>query len=94
MYETFGCSRLGLFDVKESCKSIDVSKDSRFLLAAATTVGYCIFNVNDGKELARGKVPGFQTKQVEFALGDKQFLVMYDEKKRSFIRIFDFERAL
>lgn len=62
LYDTFSCNRLGVFDIKESCKSIDVSKDSKYLLAAATTVGYCIYNVNDGKEVARGKVPGFQTK--------------------------------
>ena len=40
MYNTFDCSRIGVFNIKESCKSIDVSKDSKYLLAAATTLGF------------------------------------------------------
>ena len=29
MYDTFQCIRTGLFDVKEACRSIDITKDSK-----------------------------------------------------------------
>ena len=37
MYNTFDCTRIGVFNIKESCKDIDVSKDSKYLLTAMTT---------------------------------------------------------
>lgn len=48
LYNTFDCSRIGVYNVNEACKSIDVSKDSKWLLAAATTFGVFIFSVHDG----------------------------------------------
>jgi WD40 repeat protein len=49
MYGTYDCARIGVFSIKEAVKSIDVSRDSKYLVAAATTFGYCIFDVNNGK---------------------------------------------
>ena len=94
MYNTYDCSRIGVFNINEACKSIDVSKDSKWLLAAATTYGVHIFSVMDGELKAKVEVPGIQTKQTEFALGDKKFLVMYDQDKKSYIRIYDTQKAL
>jgi WD40 repeat protein len=48
MYNTYECSRVGVFNTKEACKSIDVSKDSKYVIAAATTFGVHIFSVLDG----------------------------------------------
>lgn len=48
MYNTFDLSRIGVFNIKEACKSIDVSKDSKWLLAGATTFGIFIYQVIDG----------------------------------------------
>ena len=39
MYETFQLVRLGVFQIKEACRSIDITKDSKYLIAGATTVG-------------------------------------------------------
>lgn len=96
MYSTYDCTRIGVFKVKEAVKSIDVSKDTKYLLAAATTFGYCIFNATTGEMLRRFEIPveNIQTKWIEFALGDKEFLVVYDHKKRSYIRIQDLKSAL
>ena len=72
MYSTSDCSRVGVFSVKEAIKSIDVSKDTKFLLAAATTFGYCIFDVMTGNLLRKFEIPvlNIQTKHVEFSYGD------------------------
>jgi WD40 repeat protein len=96
MYSTFDCSRVGVFNVKEAIKSIDVSKDTKYLLAAATTFGYCIFDVMTGTMLSKFQLPmqNIQTKHVEFSFGDQQVMVVYDSAKRSYIRIQDFESAL
>lgn len=100
MYQTSDCLRIGVFPVKESVKSMDLTKDSQYLIATSTTFGVCIFNVMDGKEVKRLRVQGgdksitCQMKQVEFALGDKKFLVLYDVKKTSFISIFDLKSVL
>jgi WD40 repeat protein len=58
MYNTTDCQRIGVFPVKESVKSMDVTKDSQYLIATATTFGVCIFNVFDGKELKKLRVTG------------------------------------
>jgi hypothetical protein len=94
MYNTYDSARIGVFNINEACKSIDVSKDAKLLLAAATTYGVHIFNCHDGELKAKVEVPGIQTKYTEFAFGDKQFLVMYDLDKRSYVRVFDTQKAL
>ena len=96
MYNTYECARVGVFPVKEAIKSIDVTKDSKYVIAAGTTFGFCIFSTMNGEELVRTTIPvkNIQTKHVEMALGDQKFLVVYDHSKRSFIRIYDFKRAL
>lgn len=57
MYNSYDCSRVGVFSVKEAVKSMDVTKDSKYILAAATTFGYCIFDVMNGNEIARVQLP-------------------------------------
>jgi WD40 repeat protein len=96
MYNTYDCARVGVFSVKEAIKSIDVSKDSKYVLAAGVTFGFCIYNLMNGDELARVSltVKNIQTKHVEFALGDGKFLIVFDHAKRSYIHIFNFKDAL
>jgi WD40 repeat protein len=71
MYNTLDCSRIGVFNINEACKSIDVSKDTKYLLAAMTTYGFGIYSTNDGNLITKVEVPGIQARYVEFALGDK-----------------------
>ena len=96
MYNTYDCARIGVFKVNEACKSIDVTKDSKYLLAAATTFGYIIFDTHNGNIISRVELPqkGIQTKHVEFALGDDKFLIVYEQKRKSFVRIQDMKSAL
>ena len=97
MYNTYDCTRVGVFHVKEAIKSIDVSKDSKYLLTNGTTFGFCIFNTMNGEELMRHVIPqsgSIQTKHVEFAHGDQKFLVLFDHQKKSYIKIYDFKKAL
>ena len=96
MYNTYDCTRVGVFAVKEAVKSIDVTKDSKYLLAAATTFGFCIFNVLNGEQVIKTELPvqNIQTKHVEFAFGDQKFLIVYDHQRRSYISIYDFKKAL
>ena len=60
MYDTFQCVRSGIFEVKSACKSIDVTKDSQYLLAAAVDYGVYIYNVKDGSLVTKVGVPGIQ----------------------------------
>jgi hypothetical protein len=78
MYNTEDCARLGVFKVKDAVKSFDLTKDSKYLIAIATTFGVHIFNVFDGELINKIKTPGSRKKQVEFALGEKQYLVLSD----------------
>ena len=96
MYNSFDCTRVGVFNLKEAIKSMDVTKDSKYVLAAGTTFGFCIFNTMTGEELIRTTIPvkNIQTKHIEFALGDQKFLVVYDHMKRSYVRVYDFKSAL
>ncbi len=96
MYNTFDCTRVGVFNVKEAVKSVDVSKDTKYVIAAATTFGYCIFNAMNGELLKRFEIPvqNIQTKHIEFSLGDQSILIVYDHAKKSYIRIQDFKSAL
>ena len=57
MYDTFQCVRTGQFDVQSACTSIDVTKDSKYLLATSVD-GVIIFNVKDGTTAASMSVPG------------------------------------
>lgn len=96
MYNTYECARIGVFPVKEAIKSIDVTKDSKYVLAAGTTFGFCIFNTLDGTMIVKTTipVPNIQTKHVEFNLGDQKFLIVYDHNKKSYVRVYDFKGAL
>ena len=72
MFRTSDCLRVGHFKTADACKSIDVSKDSKYLLATMTTHGVTVFNVIDGKILAKIELKELQfSRHVEFALGDK-----------------------
>lgn len=48
MYDTYMLERKGCFQIKDSCKSIDITKDSKVLLAAATTTGVKMFDITNG----------------------------------------------
>ena len=48
MYDTVSLERLGLFQINDSCKSIDISKDSKLLFATATTKGVKVFDTKTG----------------------------------------------
>lgn len=89
MYNAFDCSRVGVFAVKEAVKSIDVTKDTKYLLASSTTQGFCLFECMTGVLKSKIVIPrsNIQVKYVEFALGDEQFLVVYEHQRRSYIRI-------
>lgn len=57
MYNTYDCARVGVFNIKEAIKSMDVTKDSRYVLAAGVTFGFCIYSTLDGVELIRTQIP-------------------------------------
>ena len=94
MYNTHQLERVGLFQINDSCKSIDVTKDSKYLFATATTKGIKIFDCTNGDLVAEMDIPGIYVKQVELSFSDKQFAVVYEAKgnnnqRESFIRVFN-----
>jgi hypothetical protein len=95
MYETTNLERVGLFQINDSCKSIDVTKDSNLLFATATTKGIKVFDVNNGDQLVEMEIFGMKTSRVALSYSDKYFLVIYEEKNReSAIKIFKVKDAL
>lgn len=56
MYDTFQCIRTGLFEVGDACRSIDVTKDSKYLIATSATEGFRVFNVANGKQVTKVNV--------------------------------------
>lgn len=88
MYETFQLVRVGVFKINEACRSIDITKDSKHLIVAATTVGVQIYDISNGKRLASVQVPGVYSKMVALAYGDKQIMCLFDHNQRSYIRVF------
>lgn len=87
--------RVGLFQIGDSCKSIDVTKDSKLLFATATTKGVKIFDTTNGNQLAEIPVPGIITQQVELSFSDQYFGVVYqDNRNQSFCRIFSTKDVL
>ncbi len=94
LYRTSDCQRIGVFKLKDACKSFDLSKDSSMLLVATTISGVFLFDVMTGKQLSNVKVPGHMTKHAEFSLGEKKALVQYDFNKMSYVRIFQTSKML
>jgi hypothetical protein len=90
MFNTHQCERIGVFEIKESCKSIAVTKDSKYLIAAPTTKGIYVYSVSDGKLLKTVKVQCSFTKHVAMSYSDKQVLVIFEDKKINYIRIYEF----
>lgn len=93
MYDTYQCIRTGQFDVQSACTSIDVTKNSQYVLATSVD-GVIIFNVSDGTRAASMTVPGNRKIQVRLSFGDKQFFLLYMDKKVSMIRIYDVSSVL
>ena len=81
MFNTHQCERIGVFEVKEACKSISLTKDSKYLIAAPTTKGIYVYSVSDGKHLRTTLVPGNFTKHVAMSYSDKHVLVLYEDRK-------------
>jgi WD40 repeat protein len=48
MYDTHQLVRRGIFNVKEACRSIDLTKDSKYVVGAATTVGLNMYDTTKG----------------------------------------------
>jgi translation initiation factor 3 subunit I len=96
MYNTYLLERIGCFQIKDSCKSIDVTKDSKLLLAAATTVGIKIYDTSNGDQKAELKIQGriVKIKQVELSFSDKYFIVVFEDCQESFMQIFDTKKVL
>lgn len=89
MYNTVMLERVGLFQINDSCKSIDVSKDSKLLFACATTHGVKIFDTSNGNQLVEVAVPGIMTRQVELSYSDQYFGVVYEDSRGdSYVRVF------
>jgi WD40 repeat protein len=86
--------RIGVFQIGQACRGIDLTKDSKYLIAAATTDGIHIYEVSTGKKLSTIQVPGVNTKMVALNYGDNQVLCLYDYEKRSYIRIYNIEDCL
>jgi len=87
--------RVGIFQIKDSCKSIDVSKDSKLLFATATTSGVKIFDTSNGDQLADIPIDSLLIKLVELSYSDKQFIVVSENNKReSVIKVFNTKDAL
>jgi hypothetical protein len=59
------------------------------LIAAATTIGFHVFSIETGVLLKTVVVPGLQAKHVAVSYSDKEILILYDESKRSYIRIYN-----
>lgn len=95
MYNTHLLERVGLFQINDSCKSIDVTKDSKLLFATATIKGVKIFDCNNGDLLAEMMMPGIQTRKIVLSYTNKQFAVIYENLAgENFIRIFNVKDAL
>lgn len=78
----------------EAIQSIDVTADSKFLIVAAITVGFHVYEVATGKKVKAVEVPGVNSKFVSLAFGEKQIMCLFDEKNKSYLRIYDFQDCL
>jgi len=94
MYNTHQCVRTGVFEVKEAVTSIAVTLDSKYLIAAAMTTGFIVFNVADGRQAKRVETKALQNKQVSLSFGDKQLLVLFDLERVSHVRVYDMNEVL
>ena len=74
--------------MQSACNSIDVSSDSKYVLATSES-GIIVFNIKDGTKAAEFTIPGYRKMQVALAYGDSKFLVLYMERKTTLIRIYD-----
>jgi len=79
MYETHLLERVGQFQINDSCKSIDVTTDSQYLLATANTKGVKIFSIKTGDLISDICTPGIQRKLVELSYSNKKFIVISEE---------------
>ena len=67
--------RLGTFDCFKAVSALSVSEDSTLLLVGNMDNEVILFNVETGEKLAAKSFEGI-VKQVEFAMGGRQFLVI------------------
>ena len=79
--------------MSSACTSIDVTKDSKYLLATSVD-GVIIFNISDGTKAAMIHVPGNRKLQIQLSYGDKQFFLIYMDKKNTYLAIYDFNTVL
>jgi len=96
VYHTSDCRRIGVFNTHQACKSIDVTDDSKYLLAGTATPGFYLFEVATGRQLMLQKSgPGKKIcSHVEFSFGDKKFLTVQDTKDNSSVIAYDFDKFI
>lgn len=93
VYDTYQCFRSGMFNVSSAVNSIDVTKNSQYVLATAVDSVH-VLNVKDGTHAAKLKIPGLQKYQVKLSYGDKQFFVLYKHQQVFYIAIYDLQQVL
>lgn len=94
MYETNQLMRIGVFKINEACRSIDLTKNSKYMIAAATTVGVQVYDIKTGERLHAVQVPGVNAKMVSLSFGDNMVMCLYEFEKKSYIRIFNMDDIL
>ena len=95
MYNTYLLERVGVFQIDDSCKCMDITKNSKYLLAAATTLGVKIFDTTNGDKVAEVPINAMITKFVELSFSDKYFAVICEDRGADdTIKIFKMQDAL
>jgi translation initiation factor 3 subunit I len=72
--------RIGCIVCKGSVKTLDVSDDSKFLVTGSLQGAIEIWEVDGGKQVHQIQTKG-KIKYVEFSMGDKQILILYESFK-------------
>jgi hypothetical protein len=95
MYRTSDGEVVGKFEDKGASKSFDITYDSEYIVATFSGCGVSVFKCETGDKVASIEYEGSEmAKYVEFAYGDKDFVVYTYFKDNHKIKLYDFKSVL
>lgn len=96
VFEAFTGERLGSYVSRAAIKSLDVDIDSKYLICTGFDGTLEMFDVRTGASVLWSHFPESKGKHLEFALGSKKFLFLYDyyseeaQASNSAIKVIDY----
>lgn len=94
-WDNESAEKIGVYEGPGACKSLEVSKNTEYVIGAFGMEGVVIYDAPTGESIFQFKpIEGTNSRYVEFSQGDADLLVLTIKDSKSSVLIYDFNKLL